>query len=94
MCPFCGLVEQAIRSAKKSSVASSWHFISTCLLISFVCLDGKLSSTSRRRSCLCPVMARLRSGNNGAGVQFQSGGRDFNFFKAFGLAVGPIKFRI
>jgi hypothetical protein len=30
VCPVCGLVEQAIRSAIKNSyVASSWHFIST-----------------------------------------------------------------
>jgi len=30
MCPVCMmLVEQATRSAMKTSVASSWHFIST-----------------------------------------------------------------
>jgi len=32
MCPVCRMlqhVEQAIRSAIKTSVASSWHFIST-----------------------------------------------------------------
>jgi hypothetical protein len=46
------------------------------------------------RSCLFRVMARLRSGDSGAGVQFLAGGRDFHFFKTFGLAVGPIKFRI
>jgi hypothetical protein len=39
-------------------------------------------------------MARLRSGDRGAGVQFLARRRDFLFFKAFGLAVGPIKFRI
>jgi hypothetical protein len=46
------------------------------------------------RSCLFRVMARLRNGDSGAGVQFLAGGRDFHFFKAFGLAMGPIKFRI
>ena len=44
MCPVCRMlkhpanrthVEQAIRSAIKTSVASSWHFISTYLPISF-----------------------------------------------------------
>ena len=29
MCPVCRMLQQAIRSAIKTSVASSWHFIST-----------------------------------------------------------------
>jgi hypothetical protein len=39
-------------------------------------------------------MARLWCGDSGAGVQFLAGGRDFLFFKAFGLAVGPMNFLI
>jgi hypothetical protein len=58
-------------------------------------LVGELSSSRRRRrDCLFVVMARLRSGDRGAGVQFLAGRRDFHFFKAFSVAVGPIKFRI
>lgn len=61
--------------------------------MSLICLDDELSSASRMRHCLFRVMARLLSGDSVAGVQYLEGGRDFHFFKAFGLAVGPIKFR-
>lgn len=56
--------------------------------------DDELSSASRRRNCLFRVLARLWGGDSGAGVQFLAGGNVLFFFKAFGLAVGSIKFRI
>lgn len=62
--------------------------------MSLICLGDELGSASRMRHCLFLVMARLWSGDGGAGVQYLAGGRDFHFFKAFGLAVGPIKFRM